>query len=314
MFYRTRRLYQPEFYQGPNRLGRYFEGWYYKTVIGDRAFSLIPGVSRAPDDPHAFVQYVDGDEGRSVYHRFPLDAFSYRKDVFEISIGEHRFSSNRFAVKLPDFTCDLTIGEARGWPSSLFSPGTMGWYSFVPFMECRHGIIVMDAKVSGKVDGAPVSGGRFYMEKDYGRSFPNAWVWLQSNSFELPGVSVTCSVGNVPFIGGAFTGFLAAILHQGELHRFTTYTGGRLVSLSTTESEVSLRLEDRRKSLDIRATREPGAILAAPSDGLMSGRIAETLRSTVSVRLVVDGTVRFDGVGSRAGLEVVAPERLETAS
>ena len=63
MLYALKKLYHPEFYQGPRRPRRYFEGWYYKTVCEDRAFAIIPGVSRAPSDPHAFVQFLDGRGG-----------------------------------------------------------------------------------------------------------------------------------------------------------------------------------------------------------------------------------------------------------
>jgi hypothetical protein len=311
MFYALRKLYRPEFYQGPDRLARYFEGWYYKAVADGSPFALIPGVSRAPDSPHAFIQYSDGVTGASTYHRFDLNQFSYRRDRFEIRIGDNRFSLSSYEVDLPEISCELKLQSTHGWPSTLLSPGTMGWYSFVPFMECRHGIIVMDAVLSGTLNGSPIGQGRLYMEKDYGRSFPNAWVWLQSNSFAgSDGTSVTCSIANVPFAGGAFTGFLAGILCDGELYRFTTYTGARLRALDLAGNSVSIRLEDRRKSLDIVALREDGAVLASPENGAMSGRISETLASTVTVTLTVDGSERFSGTGRNAGLEVVNAEAL----
>lgn len=310
MFYGIRKLYRPEFYQGPDRLRPYFEGWYFKAVTTDRSFAIIPGVSRAAEDPHAFIQFNDGTAGEATYHRFPLEEFSYRRDVFGIAIGENRFSLEGYSVRLPEISCDLKISNRTGWPSTLFSPGTMGWYSFVPFMECRHGIIVMDAELGGTVNGSAVEGGRFYLEKDYGRSFPNAWIWLQSNSFGSPGTSVTCSIANVPFVGGAFTGFLAGILHHGELHRFTTYTGAKMESLSVEGNEVAIVLASAHKRLEIHAVREEGAELVAPSDGVMNGRVSETMASRVAVRLVIEGEERVSGTGSHAGLEVVAPERL----
>jgi tocopherol cyclase len=33
------------------------------------------------------------------------------------------------------------------------------------------------------------SGGSGYIEKDWGRSFPRAWIWAQSNTFTQPGTS-----------------------------------------------------------------------------------------------------------------------------
>jgi hypothetical protein len=57
-----------------------------------------------------------------------------------------------------------------------------GWYSFMRFMECYHGIIVVDADAEGTVNGEFRSGERFYLEKDWGTSFPRSWIWLQSNT------------------------------------------------------------------------------------------------------------------------------------
>ena len=114
-------------------------------------------------------------------------------------------------------------------------------------------------------------------------------------------------------MGGAFTGFLAAILHDGVLHRFTTYTGARLTALSVTETEVTLSLSDKTRTLGITARREGGATLASPSSGEMSGRIVETIRSSVEVSLAIDGQEVYRGTGNHAGLEVINTDRLETS-
>ena len=63
----------------------------------------------------------------------------------------------------------------------------MGPFSFVPFMECYHGIISMDHSIIGElsIKGKKVdfTSGRGYIEKDWGHSFPIGYVWMQSNHF-----------------------------------------------------------------------------------------------------------------------------------
>lgn len=309
MRYWLRKLYRPEFYQGPRRNARYFEGWYFKVVTTQRACALIPGVSRSPDDPHAFVQFIDGSRGTASYHRYPLAAFTYDRERFRILIAGNEFSLEGLSVSLDGFSAELTFDSAIEWRGTLLQPGTMGWYSFVPFMECRHAIIVMDAGVRGTIDGEE-SNGRLYVEKDYGRSFPNAWIWLQTNSFAAAGTSVTCSIANVPFVGGAFTGFLAGIAVNGVVHKFTTYTGCRMEYLAVHERSVEIVLRDDTRSLTVEAVREPGAELRAPREGAMSGRVVESLRSRVNVKLSEHGRVVYEGTGTSAGLEVVNPDRL----
>jgi len=77
-----RRLYRPEFFQGSGKRGGYFEGWYFIYTFGDSAFALIPGISLAERDRHAFIQVIDGPTGRSAYHRFPAEEFRCRGDRF----------------------------------------------------------------------------------------------------------------------------------------------------------------------------------------------------------------------------------------
>lgn len=305
MFYRLKRVYHPEFYHGPRSPRRYFEGWYYKIVSSDRSFAVIPGVSWAPSDPHCFIQTIDGISGKSSYHRYAVDRFAYGKREFSVRVADSEFTLERMVVDTESLQADLELRDLARWPTSFASPGTMGWYSYVPFMECRHGIIAMDGGARGTVDSAAGFDGRLYIEKDYGRSFPQGWIWAQTNSFEQAGVSVSCSVAKVPFLCGAFTGFLIGFLVNGALHRFTTYTGARIVRFSAGVDRAEIVVRDARRELSLVCRKEAGSVLAAPQAGEMLGRIEESLQSTVEVVFSVDGRPVFKGTGSRAGLELV---------
>lgn len=312
--YRVRRLYYPEFYQGPHRAKPYFEGWYYKFVFRERSLAVIPGISWAPKDPHCFVQWLDGPTGASHYHRFPVDSFAYDTRRFGVSVGQCQFSRQEAHIALPTLTAELRMGDGFGWPSRLFSPGSMGPYSLVPAMECNHAILVMDAPAAGSIDGIDVGEGRFYAEKDWGRSFPQGWVWAQSNSFDEAGTSISCSIARVPFARSAFAGFIIGFLHNDRLYRFASYTGARVQRLEIEERSVQITVADRRTTVHLRCGRERGASLAAPVDGAMDGRISETLRAHVHVRCEDRGLKVFDGEGRSAGLEVVNPDRIGLGS
>jgi hypothetical protein len=171
----------------------------------------------------------------------------------------------------------------------------------------------MDHEVSGSlaIDGEPISldGGRGYIEKDWGRSFPSSWIWAQSNNFARAGISVTVSVAKVPWMTGAFVGTIAGLLLDDRLHRFATYTGARLTCIETGSNEAHLTLADRREELEVHVRGLDALILKAPVLGAMEGRAAESLGGTIGVTLrsVRGGRARvlFDGVGAQAGVEVM---------
>ena len=91
----------------------------------------------------------------------------------------------------------------------------MGWYSYVPTMECFHGILSMDHELNGHLQindlAIQFDGGRGYMEKDWGRNFPQNWIWAQSNKFEIPGLSISASLATIPWRGITFPGFIVGL-------------------------------------------------------------------------------------------------------
>ena len=81
------RLYKPEVFQGNLRRKNYFEGWYFKQVSADLAntVAIIPGISIVKNDPHSFIQVMNGSTGYTDYVRYPLDALRWKTKEFDIT-------------------------------------------------------------------------------------------------------------------------------------------------------------------------------------------------------------------------------------
>ena len=307
----------PEAFHGHGRRGGYFEGWYVKSVSADRSqrWAVIPGVFRgsgpggAADE--AFVQVLDGLTGRSWYHRYPTDEFEASDRRFEVRVGPNRFDTSGATLDVPQLRGRLTFATPLDpWPVTLRSPGIMGWYGLVPFMECFHGIVSFGHGLSGtvEVEGTPVSfdGGRGYIEKDWGQAFPAGYVWLASNHLEShPDASLIASVAIIPWLRGSFRGFIAGLTHSGRLHRWTTYNGTRETHLAIDDDRVTWALRGPDGTLELEAVRVRGGLLHAPLRTAMHERVEETLDSRVAVRHTDPrGRVLVDTTAECAGLEV----------
>ena len=315
----------PAWFQGYRTKPPYFEGWYFKLIDAAERhrYAIIAGVFRGKDDGHAFVQVLDGVTGQVTYHRYPVEAFRAESQAFDVCVGPNRFTEEQITLELesPEQTVmgRLRFADLTPWPVTLFSPGIMGWYAWVPWMECYHGVLSFNHEISGAltIDGRQVDfhAGRGYTEKDWGRSFPAAWVWLQSNHFEQAATSLTASIAIIPWLGGSFRGFIIGLWHEGRLYRFATYTGAQVAKLAVEATHVNWSVRDRRYRLEIDAYRESSVqagVLRGPTGLDMDGRVPESLQATVAVRLarVADGHVLFAGTGRCAGLEIVEPRRL----
>jgi tocopherol cyclase len=314
--------WRPAAFHGWGKRPPYFEGWYFKVVdrAGEHPYSVIPGmfIGRDPGSSHSFVQTLDGATGRSTYHCYPLDAFVAAPRELDVRIGPNRFRLDQIALDIrnPEHTVrgELRFSGMAGWPVTPASPGIMGWYAYVPFMECYHGVLSFDHAISGHlaIDGKDLdySGGRGYIEKDWGKSFPKAWIWTQTDHFTTVGTSLTASVAVIPWLRGAFTGFIAGLWHEGRLYRFATYTGAKLERQEVTDRQVVLHYVDPRSGgyrLELEATRARGGLLHSPERTAMLERVNETLTASVHVRLIENRTGKpiFDEVGEHAALEVV---------
>lgn len=321
MLNRLKNLWRPENFHYHHRLergGGQFEGWYIKLVDaeGVQPYALIPGVFLGADR-HAFIQILDGRAGTAAYHRFPIETFEASRDRFDVSIAGNRFSTAGISLSLDaeDSSAkqglhgEVRFGDWRPWPVTKLSPGIMGPFSFVPFMQCNHGILSLDHTLDGRleVDGLETNflGGRGYVEKDWGRAFPEGYVWVHSNHFTKPGVSLTAAVATIPWLAGGFRGYIIGFLLDGELHRFTTYTGSKLERLEMSETHLHLAIRNRSYRLEVDARKSEGAILLAPYEEQMIARVAETMTSDADVRLtrLKDNEILFEGQGVNACLE-----------
>jgi len=186
----------------------------------------------------------------------------------------------------------------------------MGWYAWVPRMECYHGVLSFSHSLQGTLTlngkGMNFSGGQGYIEKDWGQAFPAAWVWCQSNHFAGMDACITASVAIIPWLGNAFRGFIVGLWLNGKLHRFATYSGARIESLQIFDDHVDWVLKNRQQRLFLKACRVQGGLLRGPTRLNMSQRVLETLNATVQVQLeTLQGTTLFEGIGAHTGLEVM---------
>jgi hypothetical protein len=309
-------LFNPEVFQGNLRKKHYFEGWYFKQVTEDQShtFSFIPGISLVENDPHAFIQIMNGSKGKTNYIRYPLDEFRWDNRRLFLKVGSSTFTGSGIKLDIEGEDMKLTgqidFNNIIRYPKSIFSPGIMGWYSFVPFMECNHGIVSVNHDLNGEIsinkDVINFNGGKGYIEKDWGVSFPEAWIWIQSNNFEEHDTSFSFSIAKIPWMGRFFIGFIAFLYLDKKFFLFSTYNKSIFSEINHNNEIIEITVRNSRNILKIRVIKNSFADLKAPVSGEMSRRIKESINSEVLLQLFDKyGNPEYEGTGKNVGLEVV---------
>ncbi|MDF2886461.1 MAG: hypothetical protein K0R23_846 [Lacrimispora sp.] len=210
---------------------KFFAGWYFKMQSENTVLALIPGLSRnGTGKLYPFVQVIWNE--KSCWLDFKEEDFFIDWNQKRIVLGKNIFS--RRGVRMNIETEDLSLkGIVRFGPITPIRYPIMGPFQLMPFMECKHEIISMSHRLSGKVrlNGTAVDfgGGVGYIEGDRGTSFPEGYLWIQCNAFS-ENASVMVSIAKIPWLGLRFEGCISVIMYQGREYRFATYLGARVIS------------------------------------------------------------------------------------
>lgn len=319
-------ILNPDIYHGNNKKSNFFEGWYFKLVNKNRTkvLALIPGIylGNSVENSHSFIQILEGHKANYSYKRFSKDEFtSISKNEFSISISNNTFSFKEISLNIKDdihnITGQISFENVIKWPDTVINPGSMGYYNFIPFMQCYSQVSIVDMDLIGSlyINGEEIdfNGGKGYVEKNWGADFPYSWIWVQCNSFENRKASISCSIGHIPFWITSFRGFLIGLYIDEKFYKFTTINKSTL-SIIQKATDVIITTENKKYKLIIetKTDKKDFMLCMGPRDDKMIPLVEENLKASVKVTLidkVINKTI-FSEEGSCCGIEYGGDQRM----
>jgi tocopherol cyclase len=299
----------PFLFQGSITKPTYFEGWYFKQVheASDRSISFIFGISTR--DPHAFIQIITSNPLVTTYIRYPIESFVAHQNGYRL--GNSFFSPDRLRLDVDDETIsvkgDLSLSQLTPIHRNIYAPNIMGPFAYLGNMECNHGVVSMAHQVNGELTvNSEVWSFRDqagYIEKDWGRSFPRRYVWIQGNHFETEAAFMV-SVADIPFMGFHFEGIICQLNVGNEVLRIATYTGAVCLGVRHTDDGFKLTLRQGSTTLDVVAHVPQQGILKSPSMGAMTQTIKEGLGGTIDLILQRKGRPTLTLTSTHCGIEI----------
>jgi hypothetical protein len=305
----------PNLYHGKRKKDNFFEGWYFKLVDPSQKYiyCFIPGIILSGEQ-HSFIQVLEGHNANFNYIKYDKKDFNYNSSDFNITIANNSFSLSEIKVDLisgnTHINGTLSLENTKAWPDSLINPGSMGFYNYLTFMQCYSQVCSIDCNIVGSlfIDGKPINftGGKAYVEKNWGISFPYSYIWSQCNSFNLADTSLTCSIAKIPLPISSFTGFLIGLYIKGAFYKFTSVNGSKL-TLDFSKDDVIISTYNRTHILKFKTHAPSNSFmdLYAPRGSKMIPIARESLQGKLSFELIDKKTknLLYNSEGSCSGLE-----------
>ncbi len=299
----------PFLFQGSTKKSNYFEGWYYKHVHeeSNRSISFIFGISTR--DPHAFIQIITSNPLVTTYVRYPLESFEAFENGYRC--GDSFFAPDKVIMNVKDDTIsvsgELDLTQLTPIHRNAYAPNIMGPFAYLENMECNHGVVSMNHQVNGTIsvngEAWTFSDQAGYIEKDWGRSFPRRYIWIQGNHFDQD-AALMVSVADIPFLGFHFEGVICQLNVKDQVYRIATYTGARCTGICHTDDGFTLTLKQGSLTLDVTAHVPQQGILKSPSMGAMTQTIKEGLGGTIDLVLHRKGQPDLQLTSTHCGIEI----------
>lgn len=269
-----------------------FWGCYFKQP----GLAIIPSVSNLNGNWQAFIQVITNEFA----YTFEFTDFRFEKD--KLIIADNAFSLDEINLNLHDDYYQIN-GTIQYNNHITPKKNTMGWYKYLPFLECRHEIISMANKVMGTVEinekTLSFNNDKGYIEADWGKSFPSKYLWFQCNEFPID-MSLSFAFATVPIFNIQTKGFLCFLHIGSKEYRFGTYNNSKIIDISDSHFII------KKKNLILAASfkSETKHILKAPISGSMDREIHESINGLCFVTLLVNNKKLFSAFGKNAGIEI----------
>ena len=308
---RNPNLFQGEKYLKDNK--NYFEGWYFKHTNKKDNISFIPGINVNGQDKKSFIQIITNYS--SYFIDYNISDFEYSFDPFYVKIGNSFFSKDGITINIDDSKQNLhvygTLKYSNNWDidRNVFSPNIMGPFSYIPFMEFNHAILIMKNDTYGIININDTKicfdKGIGYIEKDWGISFPKSYIWCQGNSFKNSSTSFMLSIANIPFKFFSFRGIICNLIVDNKEYRFATYNNTKILKYTISNNLIDIELKKGHYLLEIKSQSNNGLKLIAPTNGRMNKDILESISSVIVITLKNNNNVIFSDTSTNCGLEIV---------
>ncbi len=338
---------------GTLRARRFFEGWYYRVTLpkNGQTFGFMYSIDDPlGNQPHSGgAAQILGANDEYLCRTFPdVKTFWAKKNQLSLGHwGKNQATSSPQLLRAKTFfeqveqgyqaTATLNQGFIRDagtrrycrWCYSIYpvygwgdtkrpQKATAGWLSYLPIFDPGWQVLMAHGRASGWIDWNgdwyELTDAPAYAEKNWGRSFPQKWFWINCNSFrEHADLSLTAVGGIREVLGWRESVGLMGLHYQGKFYQFDGWNAqlswcvqpwGRWEMTAIPSGTAS----QHTPSLTIKllgTTTHTGNYVRVPTAEGLKFNCRDTMSGNLSLELrESSGKLLINATSSLAGLEI----------
>jgi tocopherol cyclase len=318
----------------------FFEGWYFRVTLPKicESFAFMYSIEDPSDtsshsggavqilgidEQYLSCSFPDPHQFWAATNRLGLGHWGETKLAIRpqlLSVSEfdtqvvqgYQITPTLHQGTLPEKNCRwcYQVLPVYGWgqPQQI-QQATAGWLSYLPIFEPGWQVLMAHGLATGWIEWQGTryefSNAPIYGEKNWGRSFPEKWFWLNCNSFhETAGLAITAGGGRRKVLWMTEEVAMIGIHYQGKFYEFVPWNSQISWQIQPWgEWRLQATNGDVRVEL-IGTTDSAGTMVSTPTEqGLVLG-CRDTLKGVLSIDLQTrHGEIVVRANSDLAGLE-----------
>lgn len=296
------RNFNPTILRGNFNRNKYFEGWFQKIFSAKHqaSFVVIYGyATRNSNDTFGFIQMHIPDEKPLLLH-FPKEEVFCDPGQHLVRMGNNILTTERISVNTDEVEVDLSLDKNE--PLRSFK-NSMGYSYVIPNLPCYHSVLNKSHIVSGEINS---KSSRFsldneigYLEKNWGTSFPENYVWLHAVDPENMEVDLLFSQAEINWMGKKFIRHVGYFRFDGKQIDLRELRDCSISISKLNSHDQHIRISSKAIEMKMEITLAQNIVFKGPHNGTLSRDILHHTDVRVAVSFKQNAQTRnFQLVGN----------------
>lgn len=299
---------KPSNLQGNFDRNKYFEGWFHKiySTKYKASFILIYGYATGNStNKFGFIQvHIPNQQTLMMY--FNKNEILCDSNQHVIRMGAHVLTTHKIDINTNEIGIQLDLTNNQ--PIRTFK-NSMGYNYVIPNLPCYHAILNKSHTISGEIRAGDTSfvmdKDMGYLEKNWGTSFPDNYIWLHAVDPTNTEVNLLFSQAEIKWMGSTFLRHLGYLNFENECIDFRQFKNSEVSSSFGSYEKQLIRFSSKLIELEISIVLGGQVLFKGPEDGALRRDIIHYTDAFIEVKLKRNAeTTVFRLVGNYENVQI----------